>query len=328
MRCLLSRSGRETLIGANGAACASSISPVLRSSSSARKATACSTRESPPTSASKSKRERPAEHARGSAPGTGHGREAERHVRERHRRRLRGERAQRGRQRRRLLRRQPCARARGASGAGPEPEEAVALGREPLREPARPPPSCAGTPPAAAPAPRPPPRARARPARPPRPGRAPAPSARAAPRRARGTRRRRPDRAPRAPPSRSTNATTIPATSTSARLELLAQDERQQQVERALEGVEVQLELAHRPRAAEANGSCRTRPFGTAIFARRLRARPGLAAPLAAAAELPPDEERERGTKSDDDTHAFSRSRPNSCDGSTRSSSSQKRPKQ
>ena len=40
--------------GANGTACESAISPVLRSSSSATKATACSTRERPPTSPSKS----------------------------------------------------------------------------------------------------------------------------------------------------------------------------------------------------------------------------------------------------------------------------------
>src|SRR5205814_8981536 len=55
---LLSASAREILIGAKGAACEIAISSCLRSSSSARNATATSTRESPATSASKSKRER------------------------------------------------------------------------------------------------------------------------------------------------------------------------------------------------------------------------------------------------------------------------------
>src|SRR5262249_56190152 len=55
---VLSTSGREILIGANGAVCSSATSPLFRSSSSARNATATSTRESPSTSASKSKRRR------------------------------------------------------------------------------------------------------------------------------------------------------------------------------------------------------------------------------------------------------------------------------
>src|SRR5205807_7639739 len=54
----LSTSVREILIGANGAACSSAISPERRRSSSARNATACSTRDSSPTSWSKSNRER------------------------------------------------------------------------------------------------------------------------------------------------------------------------------------------------------------------------------------------------------------------------------
>src|SRR5581483_10769661 len=55
---LLSASGREILIGANGAACAMASSFCLRSSSGARKATAISTRDIPSTSWSKSKRDR------------------------------------------------------------------------------------------------------------------------------------------------------------------------------------------------------------------------------------------------------------------------------
>src|SRR5262249_9225284 len=55
---LLSASGREILIGANGAAWARTSSFRLRSSSSARNATATSVRVSPSTSWSKSTRER------------------------------------------------------------------------------------------------------------------------------------------------------------------------------------------------------------------------------------------------------------------------------
>src|SRR5581483_6769964 len=54
----LSTSGREILIGANGPDCSIVTSPNRRRSRSARKATACSTRESDSTSWSKSKRER------------------------------------------------------------------------------------------------------------------------------------------------------------------------------------------------------------------------------------------------------------------------------
>src|SRR6185437_7482362 len=61
---LLSASAREILIGANGAACAIAISFCLRSSSSARNATAISTRESPATSWSKSNRLRRSSSAR------------------------------------------------------------------------------------------------------------------------------------------------------------------------------------------------------------------------------------------------------------------------
>ena len=67
---LLSASAREILIGANGAACAIAISFCLRSSSSARNATAISTRESPATSWSKSKRRAPREAATASGRGT------------------------------------------------------------------------------------------------------------------------------------------------------------------------------------------------------------------------------------------------------------------
>ena len=100
-----------------------------------------------------------------------------------------------------------------------------------------------------------------------------------------------------------TNATTIPATSTSAQVELLLQDERQQQVERALERVEVQLELAHDPRARNlaarpdaALGIAIAGPSGSRRGAADGRPRPV----LAAAEELPPDEERGRADEDDD----------------------------
>ena len=144
------------------------------------------------------------------------GREPQRHVRERRPRRLDGERAQRRGEPLRLLRREPPLGPRRERRRA-EPEEPVALSARAARRATPRPPSSAGTRRAAARAPRRPPPARARRARRPPPGRARAPSARAARRRGRGTRRTRRGRARRARRARSTNATTIPATSTSAR---------------------------------------------------------------------------------------------------------------
>ena len=76
------------------------------------------------------------------------------------------------------------------------------------------------------------------------------------------------------------NAITISARSTSRSGELVAEDEREQQIERPLERVEVELELAdrcchgHRPQASPAlpdaalRARYRARPLGTAIFGR------------------------------------------------------------
>ena len=135
IRTFLSLSGRETLIGANGAAWSSAISPALRSSSSARKATAWSTRES----------DRPRRRSRSGCGGAGR-RESARGT---------GPRAESGapcgrarpgaaarraaaasRELLRILRREPSLRPRRERRRA-EAEVAVALAGEPLGEPAR-----------------------------------------------------------------------------------------------------------------------------------------------------------------------------------------------
>ncbi len=63
-----------------------------------------------------------------------------------------------------------------------------------------------------------------------------------------------------------------------AQLELFAQDEREQEVERPFERVEVQLELAHGHRhAAQASGATGRGSSGSPSSARRARCGPGLA---------------------------------------------------
>ena len=137
MRPPFARRGREILIGANGAAWASTISPCLRSSSSARNATALSARDSPTTSWSKSNRRRRREQR---APALEEPRD-------------RGKRsamcavdgrggstassAEHGRELRRVLRRERGLGARGRERRRPEAEEAVAPAAEPLGEPQR-----------------------------------------------------------------------------------------------------------------------------------------------------------------------------------------------
>ena len=124
----------ETLIGANGAACSSAISPVLRSSSSARKATAWSTRESEPTSASKSKRRRRRRTARKRSRNceTG-GKRSDMCASETSRRRRR-EQAQRRGELLRVLRRELPLRTRRERRRA-DAEVAVALAGQPLGEP-------------------------------------------------------------------------------------------------------------------------------------------------------------------------------------------------
>ena len=283
------------------------------------------------TSWSKSKRARRREQRAEALEELRDRREAQRHVRERRRRRLGRERAQRRRELLGILRgERPLGPRRERRRA--EPEEAVALRLEPLGEPAGGllDPPVLGEPPREllgrlA-------RARGRRARPPRPGRARAPSARAAPRPARGTRRTRPGRARRARRGARRTRRTISATSTSASSQLLPEDERQQQVERALERVEVELELADGvSHGAEASGAA-----DAALRDRHLRARRRRLAPALAPARGSPVRGRggtatRRRTRRERRT---GRSRPrrsaagrtNSCDGSTRSSSSKKRP--
>ena len=162
-------------------------------------------------------------------------------MRERDLRRLGGQGPQQRHERRRILRRQPPLPAR-RQRSRPEPEEASPLRREPLGQPLR----RALDPPVLLEPPRellgrllraPDPRA------PPRPGTARAPSARAARRPARGTRRTRRDRAlPARRAARRTRARSPPRRPRPR--QLLPQDQRQEQVERALERVEVELELA------------------------------------------------------------------------------------
>ena len=132
MSTILSSSALETLIGANGAAWLRAISPALRSSSSARSATACSTRGRPvdlrvevEAPAAREQRAEALEELRDR-------REAQRHVAERDRRRAAdGERAKRRRQRRRILRREPALRpaARAAPGRGGRSDRARAASR-------------------------------------------------------------------------------------------------------------------------------------------------------------------------------------------------------
>ena len=57
---------------------------------------------------------------------------------------------------------------------------------------------------------------------------------------------------------------TMPGEVDVAQVELLLEDERQQQVERPLEGVEVELELPD-DHARDPSARYRTRPFGTAM---------------------------------------------------------------
>ena len=262
----------EILIGANGAAWSIEISPERRSSSSARNATACSTRESSPTSASKSNRVRRRSTARNrsrncatggkrsamcasdtSGGGTASSRSA-------------------AASRSRLLRRELQLDLRRERRRA-DPEEAVALGREPLAQPRR------------------------RLLHPPVLGEPP--------RELLGRRlrlelgelgrllgeeaarlqleqRRDEDEelaarlevelVPLGEPleEREHDAGDVDL----AQVELVLEDERQQQVERPLERVEVELELPD-DHAGDPSAHYRTRPFGTAIArARRDRPRP------------------------------------------------------
>ena len=298
----------------------------LRSSSSARNATACSTRESPPTSASKSNTPPSAQHRAEALEELRDGREAQRHVRERHLRRLHRQPSQRRRERARILRREP-ALGRGASGAGPRRKKrsrsaasrrasqpAASFIAPVLREP-------------------------------PREllggllglelgelGVLIGEESRALISSSAATRTRNSPHASRSSSSRaarrSTNATTIAAMSTSAGLQLLLEDERQQQVERAFERIEIQLELAHRDATRESSGAVGRGPCGTAIagrFGRRPRAAPARRAASARNCT------RGRTTSTPttmpiSDTQALSRSPAMWCAGSTRRSSSKKRP--
>ena len=129
----LSSSVRETLIGANGAACSSEISPALRSSSSARKATAWSMRGSV-----RSRRRGRSGAAGGAAPGSARGSATRAEIAAAC---ARARPAAAARASRRERRREPlgilgaAARRRRRERGRPDAEVAVALAGEALREP-------------------------------------------------------------------------------------------------------------------------------------------------------------------------------------------------
>ena len=117
-----------------------------------------------------------------------------------------------------------------------------------------------------------------------------------------------------------------------ARLELLLQEQRQEQVERALERVEVQLELADgvgaRAEASRAGGRARC---GTAIVGPAAWSRPsrGGAAPRRCQRRLPPDEERGREQEADQrHPHVQAERRRSRARGRSAAVSIQKRPTQ
>ena len=115
-----------------------------------------------------------------------------------------------------------------------------------------------------------------------------------------------------------------------AERQLLAEDEREQQVERALERVEVQLELAHGDGHRRGGyWRYRTRPLGIAIVVRRLRRLAALRLLRGAAGGRSCSTKyATAATNTMMLTQAFSRRPAMWCAGSIRSSSSKKRPKQ
>ena len=122
------------MIGAKGSSWPSLISPVLRSSSRARNATACSTRESSSTSSSKTKRVRRARTARKRSRKSDTGGKRRPRCDERGRRRLGCEGSQRRLELRRVLRRErPGSDRRERCRAGSE--EAIRLRGQPFFEP-------------------------------------------------------------------------------------------------------------------------------------------------------------------------------------------------
>ena len=325
MRGSFRRRHGKSLSARTATACAIAISPCLRSSSSARNATATSTRESPATSWSKSKRARRRSSDAPALEELRDRREAQRHVRGR---RLRAARPPAARSAAAscsgILRRELALRLRaraapgrgGRSGRGARSSRSRSQRGRLLRAPVL--------------------------GEPPREllgrllglelgelgvlvGEEPrAPSARAAPRSGRGTRRTRRGRARRARSRCSTNATTISARSTSRSWQLLAQDERQQEVERPLERVEVQLELAHGHRhARQASRATGRGPSGwpsrgpCGIGSRlRLPASPGAAPARRRAENCHQTKNAVEPTKTTIETQAFSRRPAMWCDGS------------
>ena len=176
----LSSSGRETLIGANGAACFERRPPLPCGTRAARGTRRPGRRAAGPDLGVEDRSAGGGSAARGSARGTGdNGREPKRHV---------GERDLRAATASRQSVAASCSGSCGASlrsgggagGAGPTLGRSGGARLQAGLRAIRPPPSSGGTRRAAARAPRQPPPARARRARPPRRGRARGPSARAA----------------------------------------------------------------------------------------------------------------------------------------------------
>ena len=111
------------------------------------------------------------------------------------------------------------------------------------------------------------------------------------------------------------------------RLQLILEDQREEQVERALERVEVQLEIANRRRhAATLVGGSDALAARNAHLAHRGR-RPG-ARPAGRSERCERTYHAAPATIPMSDIHALIRRPASSCAGSTRSSSIQKRPKQ